>query len=230
MGELTGHYDERYFGWQKQTGQTQAWANAPRFQEHIDPGDCVIDFGCGGGYLLSELTAEKRIGIEINDTARSHAQTLGLEVHADASGIPDQCADVIISSHVLEHTLHPLEELRALYPKLKLGGKIVFVVPCESIARKFKHDDINQHLYTWSPLNLGNLFTHAGFEVEECRPYMHRWTSASPFVAKYGGRWLCDLLARVTAHLRVSWFQVQVVARKPVRECGQSDQSRSAAA
>jgi len=51
-------------------------------------------------------------------------------------------ADVIISNHALEHTLHPLQELEALLPKLKPGGKVVFVVPCESIARKHKPDDI----------------------------------------------------------------------------------------
>jgi hypothetical protein len=56
-----------------------------------------------------------------------------------------------------------------------LGGKVVFVVPCESIRNKYTAKDPNHHLYCWSPMSAANLFVEAGFKVHESKAYVHVW-------------------------------------------------------
>src|SRR5438034_9091082 len=72
--EVSTHYDQAYFDWQKDLGEFGGWANRMKFAPHISPADTVIDFGCGGGYLLKNIECAERIGVEVNDTARSFAE------------------------------------------------------------------------------------------------------------------------------------------------------------
>ena len=44
-------------------------ANAFKFKRSIKPTDYVIDFGCGGDYLLENLDWIKRMGIKVNPSA-----------------------------------------------------------------------------------------------------------------------------------------------------------------
>jgi hypothetical protein len=75
-------------------------------------------------------------------------------------------ADVLISSHALEHTFDPFEKLKLTRRKLKPGGLAVLVVPCERYDTKYVEQNMDQHLYTWAPVNIGNLVRYAGFTVD----------------------------------------------------------------
>lgn len=146
-----------------------------KFEPYINETDAVIDFGCGGGYILSNINCKRKIGIEINSTAREYAREKnGIEMFSDVDSVPDRIADVIISHHALEHTEAPYEIIVKLSSKLKKTGKIVFVVPSEK-KTKYNPEDINMHLYTWSEQNIGNLFRRAGYQVEEIRQIKHIW-------------------------------------------------------
>lgn len=169
------HYGEEYFHWQSEIGRFGGWANLTKFSRFISPAKKVLDFGCGGGYLLANIDCRAKLGIEINPVAREEARKLGVQAVASASEIEDNWADIIISNHALEHCPQPLSELNALLPKLSPGGIAVFCVPCESIKNKFRRDDPNHHLYTWSPMSAANLFAEAGFTVVESKPYIHTW-------------------------------------------------------
>lgn len=68
---------------------------------------------------------------EINEYAREYARHIGIYSVKDMSLLPDEFADLIISTHVLEHVDNPLGILKGLYEKLKQNGKIVFIVPFE---------------------------------------------------------------------------------------------------
>ena len=159
------HYGEDYFAWQQKLGEFSAKANLFRFVPYVRPTDRVVDFGCGGGYLLSRLKCAERIGVEINPTARQEAQRQNIKCFASSNDLPDGWADLIISHSALEHVEAPLTELRQLFSKARPGGLLVFSVPHESLGWAYKPDDINQHLYTWSPMAAGNLFRRAGFQV-----------------------------------------------------------------
>jgi SAM-dependent methyltransferase len=216
MSELmSAHYDKKYFSWQSSLGEFGGWANLSKFDTHIAASDAVLDFGCGGGYLLKNLLCRKKIGVEPNTAAGITAKNNGIEVYSKTQDIPDEYVDCIISDNALEHTLHPLLELKTLYLKLKKGGKIIFVVPCESIHYSFSPNDINHHLYTWSPMCLGNLMTEAGFSLIESKPYIHKWPPRYRLIAKIGGRRLFEAACMLYGRIERSWFQVRAIAEKP---------------
>ena len=209
------HYDEHYFDWQSPMGKFGGWADQTKFAHYIEKDSNVLDFGCGGGFLLSGLHCSKKVGVEVNRSAAETAKSKGIEVFYSVSEVPDDYVDVIISNNALEHTLHPLEELKLLYNRLRSGGKIIFVVPCESISLSYKPYDANHHLYSWSPMCLGNLFAEAGFAVIESKPYIHKWPPKYKLIARLGGRSLFEIVCRIYGRIERSWFQVRVIAEKP---------------
>lgn len=135
----------------------------------------IVEFGSGGGYLLNNLDAKEKIGIEINDTAREKAKKLGIRSVKYIDDIPDDYVDVIISSSVLEHVESPLTALKQLRNKLKDGGKAIFYVPNESCDTEYQRSEINYHLYTWNCLTLGNLFKAAGYFVYSVKKVQEVW-------------------------------------------------------
>jgi SAM-dependent methyltransferase len=210
----TAHYDAKYFDWQSSIGEFGGWANLTKFAKYVRPEFNVIDFGCGGGYLLRNLQCRGKIGIEVSEVARQKARDNGIQTVASAEPIDDQWADLIISNNALEHVTQPLAELQRLRPKLKRDGRIVFVVPCETIRYKYRPRDINHHLYSWSPMCLGNLFTDAGFVVDESVPYIRKWPKRYRAIARFGGRALFELCCWLYAHWERTWFQVRIVAHR----------------
>lgn len=168
----SAHYDARYWAWQNQAIEFQTDFRLQPILPHVRPSDTVLDFGCAGGTVLAALPASRKIGVELNDLARESAQReFGLEVHKRLADVPDHVADVVISSHTLEHLEAPIEALRQLRTKIKPGGKLVLVLPIDSWRHQqaWNPDDINHHLYTWTPLLLGNALHDAGFVPGEMR-------------------------------------------------------------
>lgn len=140
------------------------------FRSHVVPSDTVLDFGCNDGLFLSCLDVARRIGVEVNPAAREKCVLPEIEMHADISAVPDAAVDVVMSNHCLEHTLAPFETVSHLHRVLKPGGKLVLVLPFDDwrspIHRNWRPSDPDNHLFTWSPMNIGNLLTEAGFRVE----------------------------------------------------------------
>jgi len=208
------YYNNKYFNCQKKSGIFGGKANLNKFEEYIKPEYNVIDFGCGGGYLLANLKCKGKIGIDINLVAQQEAASLGLTVYGRIEEVPDEWADLIISDNALEHTECPFWELKRLYPKLKKQGMIVFVVPCDSVGYRYKSNDMNQHLYSWSPMCLGNLFDMVGFKVLRVEPYIHKWPPYYEKIIKYFGKGIFNFTCRIYGRIERSWFQVRIVAKK----------------
>lgn len=101
------YYDESYFEWQKSTGEFGSTVDRYKFEKYIRTIDYVLDFGCGGGFMLKSLNCAAKIGVEVNDSARQFALTQGISAVKDSNQILDEWADVIISDNALEHTLAP---------------------------------------------------------------------------------------------------------------------------
>jgi SAM-dependent methyltransferase len=208
------HYSTAYFEWQKNIGNISGIAQKFLFEKFTDKTKNVLEFGCGGGFLLKNLDGKEKIGIEINPEARAFGIENGLNIVENISKIPDDWADVIISNHVLEHTHNPLEELMSLYPKLKKGGQIIFVVPHEEKV-KFSPNDINQHLYTWSEMNLGNLFVKSGFNILKVREIHHRYPPFSKFILERFGLKMFHILAYIYGFVMANKIsQIRIIASK----------------
>jgi SAM-dependent methyltransferase len=213
------HYDENYFRWQQELGRIASWSNVDKYRGSIDANSNVLDFGCGGGFLLSHFVCPGRFGIEPNRAARETAASNGLRVFADPAealaALGPESIDVVISDNALEHAFEPWRELQALLPLLKRGGRLHIVVPCENIGWTYKSDDINQHVYSWSPQSIGNLVKAAGFEIVYSRPYIHKVPPKIAWQIARLGRPAFNLCCRVWGHLDRRWFQVEVMARRP---------------
>ena len=180
------------------------------FRDFIGPGDTVLDFGCNDGMFLRWLNCGRRIGVEVNPAAREECErasattAIPVELHSDISDVEDGIVDVVISNHCLEHTLTPYEILRQLHRVLRPGGKLVVVLPFDDwrspIHSNWRPENPDNHLFTWSPMNIGNLMTEAGFQVESA---VHTQYALSPklkpirdFLGDRAFRFAAGLLSR----------------------------------
>jgi SAM-dependent methyltransferase len=210
------HYDTEYFEWQRSIGEFGGWFSLHKFAPHIRQTDTVLDFGCGGGYLLSNIRCARKIGVEINPAARVQAKKNGVEVFETSAEVLDGIADVIVSDHALEHTTDPIGQLRSLYRKLRPGGKIVILIPCETHRWKYVPNDINYHLFSWGPMTFGNTLTEAGFHVIEVKPTFHKPPYQAVRLSKILPRPLFHLAGKIWAHLKRDWIEIKAVATKPL--------------
>ncbi len=206
-------YDKGYFEWQKIIGEFGGIVNLNKFTPFITVNDAVLDFGCGGGYLLKNIQCKQKIGIEINPVARKYAEELGLTVYENVSDTPDEYANVVISNHALEHVDNPLITLRDLYQKIKINGKLVFVIPYDKARIDWNPSDINQHLYTWNPMTLGNLFQKAGYKILSVERIWHSWHPQFDIVLKAFGEQIFHFVCKIEA-LRTNTVQIRVIAQK----------------
>jgi len=164
-----GTAGSKYFAWQNTNGTIAGRIEARKFNPYIEPTDSVLDFGCGGGHILQNIECARRVGIDLNLSARTAAATLGIECHEGIASVPDGSFDVIISNHSLEHVLDPIAVLADLRSKLRPAGVLLLCVPMDDwrMQRVYDRNDINHHLCTWTPQLLGNSLLEAGFDPEQ---------------------------------------------------------------
>ena len=85
-----------------------------KFEKEVKDEDILMDFGCGGGYLLDQFNNKKKIGFEINKSAWEEIKKKGIEVYDKYEDIDDNSIDTIISNHAMEHVPLPLNTLKNL--------------------------------------------------------------------------------------------------------------------
>ena len=213
----TAHYDATYFARQAQHGSVAGRAELWKFIDLIPDGSRVLDFGCGGGFVLAALKEQLPniacIGVEINDVAAATARRNGVDVHKLLSEIDANSLDVAISNHALEHVEEPLSTLREIRRVLKTGSIFVCVVPCDKPSYAYDPHDIDFHLYSWSANNLGNLMRTAGYEVLTAREILHKWPPGWHLVYRYFGEAIFHASARVYGAFDRRRSQVRVIAR-----------------
>ncbi len=218
-GRYLGDQGQEYFEYQKQNVDMGGLINARLFQPFIKPTDTVLDFGCGSGTILLNLTAGKKIGIEPNPAARAYCANASkgtISAHAAIEEIPDQCVDVAISNHCLEHVPNVVAILRQLFRVLKPGGKIIVFVPIDDwrTQRAYDAKDINHHLHTWSPLLFGHTMAEGGFINIQTIVYTRAFPPKYATLFKRLPNWMFESicwLAAVTKKRR----QVRAIAQRP---------------
>lgn len=208
------HSNKDYFDWQRKIGEFGGKANLFKFEKFIKPTDRVIDYGCGGAFLLQNINCKEKLGLEINAEARKQAAENGIKTVGTFDEIPDEWADTIISNNALEHTLRPFDEILNLKKKLKKHGKIIFVIP-HDIRWDYNPNDINKHIFTWSPMCAGNMFNAAGFKVEKVITIKHFWPPFYFRIQKFVGWKLFHLICKIYSRLFGYYYQVRVIATKP---------------
>ncbi len=102
----------------------------------LQPGDRVLEVGCGAGHLVKRL-AERGIdivGIDVNPNASEVAGTdRVIEMAAESLDFPDDEFDAIVSVHAIEH-IPELEAAAAEMARvLRPGGSALYIYPAEPI-------------------------------------------------------------------------------------------------
>lgn len=107
--------------------------------EHVRPADLCVEFGCGGGTVLAEVSAKARraVGIDVAPLAlgRARERVRALSncslIQSDVGRVPlrDGVADVAYSLEVLEHVWDPLLVLNEMLRVLRPGGLLFMTAP-----------------------------------------------------------------------------------------------------
>jgi len=215
------------------------------------PGARFLDLGCGSGAALvraREAGAETVVGVEPDPAARETARGRGFVVHAGtAEEIPNQLEDerfdVVIMSHVLEHTLNPLVAAQELERLVAPGGVALIEVPNnEAIGLKVAGAtwpwlDVPRHLNFFTKASLDAMIRKVGLVPErfEYRGYTRQfstgWRSETQKIRGFlrardpswrlrirepDELWLWGLLASTAfAPPSYKYDSVSVVARRP---------------
>lgn len=102
----------------------------------IRPTDTVVEFGCGGGVVLSAAgqLAKETIGFDIGEIALAKANSRPgrhRALKSDVANVPlrDNSADLAYSFEVLEHVWNPADVIREMIRVVKPGGTVFFTTP-----------------------------------------------------------------------------------------------------
>jgi len=194
---IAAHYDEDYFvNFQKEIGEFGGKANLFLFEKHVQRSDTVVDFGCGGGFLLKNLNCREKIGIDLNEVAREYCQKAhGIKCYESLDYLEDGSIDLVISSHCLEHTTNPFEIVSLLFRKLKNKGRIVIV-------------------NSFSPMNLGNILQDVGFKDISTMPVLHKWPPGFEKINKFFGFKIFHFLSWIYGSINKRVVQVKGIGTK----------------
>jgi SAM-dependent methyltransferase len=135
-----------------------------------------VDFGCGNGGLvryLREHISVDAVGFEEGAMA-ARAVEAGIPVH-DRAALTGWAgsADVVTAIEVIEHTVDPVSELRAMRRLLRPGG-VLFLTTGNARAHagrleKWRYVVPEIHISFFEPRTLARAMTAAGFEPEHRR-------------------------------------------------------------
>lgn len=102
----------------------------------IEPGDRVLEVGCGQGHLTRALAGAGAdiVGIDANPQAMEVVGD-GMVQHMNAESLDfeDESFDFVVSVHAIEHIPDLETALSEMARVLKKGGHAVFVYPAEPI-------------------------------------------------------------------------------------------------
>lgn len=85
-----------------------------------------LDIGCGTGYLLDEIGASVKVGIESNI---EYSRAKGIEVYTEMDQVAQKSFHLVTAIHVLEHVPNPVGYLKSMTKFLSKDGFIVIEVP-----------------------------------------------------------------------------------------------------
>lgn len=143
------------------------------FQKFIRPQDTVVDIACGYGEFINNISAGRRIGVDLNSDSRDFLGE-GVEFHLEnalsLSNIVDGEADVVFTSNFLEHlpdkpTLNSLFE--QIHSALKPGGRYLILGPNLRYLPG-KYWDFYDHDLGLTHLSLIEALEMQGFSIELC--------------------------------------------------------------
>ena len=150
-----------------------------RHQDGVDPGDFrILDVGCGRGEFMQHLRSKgfRTEGVDLDPECVSISQQHGPCQQSTVEELPDKYSentfDLVVASHVLEHTLSPLHAVQCLS---QTSSKwLVLAVPnpvrphilLKNLLRKRYSNQ--GHVVAWDRSHFHNFLTeYAQLEIEK---------------------------------------------------------------
>lgn len=142
-------------------------------------GKVVLDVGFGAGELLASFPESCRlVGVDVAESAveaarrdarfaRYAAADFHVVAEDDPRALPAVEADIVISSHMIEHARDDKALLRALRRRLRTGGVLALFVPIE------EPDYILFHRRSYSLQSIAERVELAGFDLLRCEGSMY---------------------------------------------------------
>jgi SAM-dependent methyltransferase len=166
----------------------------------------VLEIGPGHGEFVVALRRRyPRVGYYAEETDRNQAaklEKLGVQILTPAqSSTMTGVVDLVVVSHVLEHTIDPLAFLAGVARPLKSGGTVFIEVPC--LDYLYKGED-EPHLQFFDKRALGLALARSGFNSAELT---YHGESHSDLTCQKLENGMIVLIRRVLSRVR-SFFSV----------------------
>lgn len=165
--ELDIYYSSGYYRktiTQPPEGMAQAELNRARIaagivSKHLREVRSHLDIGCGLGYLLREINADIRVGVESDI---QYVSVKGIKVYRKLSQVSPKKFDLVTSIHTLEHVPHPLNYLKTMKRFVSKNGHLIIEVP----SWKTRGGPLGfAHLYHFEPDVLKLMCARIGLKV-----------------------------------------------------------------
>ncbi len=146
------------------------WKEAIFNQNNLNPELSVLDYGCGLGQVSASLS--NATFFDYSEYAVNFLRQRGKNAFSFVEDIPQNHFDFLLSSHSLEHSPTPSEELKKFHRYLKPEGKLILVLPVEVDWNPRLQPDSNQHFQCWTFQTITNLLFYCGWRpVHQTRLY-----------------------------------------------------------
>ena len=132
----------------------------------------LLDIGCGNGAFLKVFSAScqgwKMMGFEYDGRNKQIVESIPrvTKLHVGSIDGINECFDLIVLIHALEHIPNPVDYLKSLAKKLKPGGLLCIEVP--NLKTSPFDILIADHCSHFTEETLIKIVTSAGFEPLNC--------------------------------------------------------------
>ena len=133
--ELQCEYSNRFEG--KENYRNSVWQVLTRdyFQKIIGENKSILDLGCGWGEFINNISADKKIAMDLNPDSKRKVEGNVVVYNQDCSDnwqIEESTLDFVFTSNFLEHLPNKsslTNTLKHAFKSLKKGGKILCLGP-----------------------------------------------------------------------------------------------------
>ncbi|MEH6590846.1 MAG: methyltransferase domain-containing protein [Halioglobus sp.] len=172
----------------------------------VSPGMRVVDVGCGVGQYSNfcarlgaqvtavDIQADKLASLSANLPESVTGSITGIVSNCDPIPLPDDCADLIICTEVLEHVPSPEDLCREMLRIVKPGGKLVISVPDDRSEQLIKevaapaYFQEPNHIRIFSRESFTRLILESGLEIERTEAtgafwsmfFLFKWATTQP--------------------------------------------------
>jgi SAM-dependent methyltransferase len=145
-----------------------------RVAEMLQPGEKVLDVGCGEAGLARHLPQATYVGLELHSCATALGPDIRNETIARHAASHPEHYDAVCAFHAIEHVADPLGFARDLVQCLRPGGRLCIVVPSRaSLITEIPNFVLNappHHLSWWNESALSALAGRLGLVGQSIEP------------------------------------------------------------